>query len=101
PLHLDARAELRALQPDPHDQLDHQWAAGALPEAEGALDRKRARLDSVSDAAARSRISDAELRGAALEKAAERIYGRHVLYEPADGEDQPQSAEGHDGGVQR
>ena len=65
PLHLDARAELRALQPDPHDQLDHQRAAGALPEAEGALDRKRARLDSVSDAAARSRISDALVRGAA------------------------------------
>ena len=46
PLHLDARAVVRALQPDPHDQLDHQRAAGALPEAEGAVDRERARLDS-------------------------------------------------------
>ena len=59
PLHLHARAVVRALQPDPHDQLDHQRAAGALPEAEGAVDRKRARLDSVPDAAARPRVSDA------------------------------------------
>ena len=41
------------------------------------------------------------LRGAAAEEAAERVHGRHVLYEPADGEDQPESAEGHDGGLQR
>ena len=34
PLHLDARDLVRALQPDPHDQLDHQRAAGALPQAQ-------------------------------------------------------------------
>ena len=74
PLHLDARAELRALQPDPHDQLDHQRAARAFPEAEGALDRERARLDSLPDAAARPRIPDAVLRGADAEAAAERVH---------------------------
>ena len=56
-LHLHARAVVRALQPDPHDQLDHQRAARALPEAEGALGRERARLDPVPDAAARPRVS--------------------------------------------
>ena len=45
-LHLDARAVVRALQPDPHDQLDHQRHAGALSEAEGAVGGERARLDS-------------------------------------------------------
>jgi len=61
PLHLHACAVVRALQPDPHDQLDHQRAARALPEAQGAVDRERARLDPVSDAAARPRVSDAQL----------------------------------------
>ena len=90
-LHLHARAELRALQPDPHDELDHQRAARALPEAEGAVGRERARLDPVPDAAARPRVSDAHLRGAAAEAAAERVHARHVLHQPAAGEDQPRS----------
>ena len=82
---------LRALQPDPHDELDHQRAARALSETEGAVGRERARLDSVPDAATRSRISDAVLRGADAEEATERVHARHVLYQPADGEDQPRS----------
>ena len=42
-LHLHARAVVRALQPDPHDQLDHQRAAGALPQAQAGLGREWAR----------------------------------------------------------
>ena len=41
------------LQPHAHDQLDHQRPAGAVPEAQSDLDRKRARLGAVPDAAAR------------------------------------------------
>ena len=36
PLHLHALALVRALQPDPHDQLDHQRAAGAVSEDQAA-----------------------------------------------------------------
>ena len=49
-LHFHARAVLRALQPDPHDELDHQWAARALSEIEAVVGGERASLDSVPDA---------------------------------------------------
>ena len=54
PLRLGARARLPVLQHPAHDQLGHQRARRALPEAAGDLDRGRARLGAVPDAAARS-----------------------------------------------
>ena len=61
PLHRRARARLHLVQHAAHDELDHQRHAGALPEAEDALDRERPRVDSVPDAAARQRIHDAHV----------------------------------------
>ena len=54
PLHRHARAVVRALQHGPHDQLGAQRPARAFPQAQGDLDRERARLDPVRHAAARS-----------------------------------------------
>ena len=61
PLHRRARAGLHLVQHAAHDQLGHQRHAGALPEAEDGLDRERARLDSVPDAAPRQRVHDAHV----------------------------------------
>ena len=64
-----------------------------FPEAQGDLDRERARLAAVPDAAPRQRIHDAQLRGAAPEAEAERLYARDVLHDAADGDGrQPQGA---------
>ena len=40
------------------------------------------------------------VRGADAEEAAERVHARHVLHQPADGEDQPEAAAGDDGSLQ-
>jgi hypothetical protein len=53
PLHLHARALIRALQSHSHDQLGHQCAARALPEAQDRVGRERRRLGSVPHAAPR------------------------------------------------
>ena len=87
PVHLGARHRLRVLQHGAPHQLDDQRAAGALPQAEGAVDRKRARLGAVHDAAARQRIHDALVGGAGAEEAAERLHARDVLLLAADGND--------------
>ena len=65
PLHLGACARLHVVQHDPHDQLGHQRPAGALPEAQGDVDRERADLGRLADAAARSLLHDAHLGRAA------------------------------------
>ena len=83
--HLHARHLVRLLQHHPHDELDHERPAGALPEAQGDVDRKRAGLDTVPDAAARLRIHDALVGSAAAQAQAERIHAGDVLFEPAAG----------------
>ena len=65
---------VRHLQYDALDELDRERPAGALSEAESDLDRKRACVGAVHDAAARSRVPDAAVRRAAAEAAAERIH---------------------------
>ncbi len=52
-LHIHACVELRALQPDPYDELGHQCAAGAFPEVEDSVGGKRPRLDSFPHATPR------------------------------------------------
>ena len=79
PLHRRACAGLHLVQHAAHDQLDHQRHAGALPQAEDALDRERARLDSVPDAAARQRIHDAHV-GRGLLKRKPSEYMREMFY---------------------
>ncbi len=70
--------------------------AGAVPKAQGAVDRERPRLAAVPDAAARQRIHDAQLRGAAAQGEAERLHAPDVLHHPADGDGgQPQGARAH------
>ena len=64
-LPVDARPVVRAFQPGASHQLAGQRAARAVPAAEGDLDRERARLGAVPHAAARFRIHDAVVRGAA------------------------------------
>ena len=83
PLHRHARAVVRALQHGPHDQLGAQRPARALPQAQGDLDRERARLGSVRDAAARFRIHDAHVGMPAAQAQAERVHAGDVLHEPA------------------
>ena len=52
----------------------------AVPRSQGHLDRKRARMGAVSDAAPRQRVHDAQLRGAVAQAPAERLHARHVLH---------------------
>ena len=65
-----------------------------FPEAQGVLDRERARLGAVPHAAARFRIHDALVGGAAAEAAAERVHRRHVFHQPAAGTLQPEAHRG-------
>ncbi len=58
----------------------------ALPEAAGDLDRVRARLGAVPDAAARPRIHAALVGMPDAEEEAERVHARHVLFDAADGD---------------
>ena len=77
----------------PPDQLALQRPAGTLPQAEGVLDRKRARMDSVPDAAPRQRVHDAQLGGAVAEAETVRLHARDVLFNSADGDGaQPRGA---------
>ncbi len=62
PLRLGARARISFLQHPAHDQLGHQRARRALSQTAGDLDRGRARLGAVPDAAARSRVHAAHVR---------------------------------------
>ena len=66
------------------------WVINGLPERfpklKVDLDRERARVGAVPDAAARPRVPDAHVRGAAAEAAAERLHARDVLHHAADGE---------------
>jgi hypothetical protein len=67
-------------------QLDHQRPARTVPQASRDLDRIRARLGAVDNAAARQRLQDALVRGAGAQEAAERIHEGHVLLVAADGD---------------
>ncbi len=58
-VHVDARDLVRAVQHGAPHQLDRARPAGALPQAQDHLDRVRARLASVHDAAARQQLHDA------------------------------------------
>ena len=58
----------------------------ALPQAQGGVDRERARLGPVRHAAARQRVHDAHVRGAGAQAQAERLHARHVLHDAADGD---------------
>ncbi len=61
PLHLGACARLHVVQHGPHDQLGRQRPARALPQAQGDVDRERAHLGVLPDAAARPLLHDAHL----------------------------------------
>ena len=60
--------------------------AGTLPQAQSAVDRERARLGAVHDAAARQRVHDALLGSAGAEAVAERLYARDVFLDATDGD---------------
>ena len=62
------------------DQLADERHAGALPEAQDDLDRERARLGAVPDAAARQRIHDAHVGGAAAQAASRAITCARCIY---------------------
>src|SRR5262249_53593372 len=81
-IYLHALDFVRLLQSHSSHQLDHEWPARALSQARRAVDRKRTCLGAVPDAAARFRIHDALVGGAAVEAAPERIHCRNVFYEP-------------------
>ena len=57
-----------------------------FPQTTGGMDGNRARLDSVPDAAARSRIHAAAVGMSAPEKEAVGLHARHVLLVAADGD---------------
>ncbi len=76
-------------------QLGHQRHGRALPQAAGDLDRVRARLGAVPDAAARPRIHDAPVGGAAPQEEAVGLHARHVLFLAADGDPGPPGAGMH------
>ena len=78
PVRVGALAVVRDLQHDPPDELDHERAERAVPEAEGDLDRERAGVAAVHDAAARSRVPDAPVGRAAAQEAAERVHAGDV-----------------------
>src|SRR5581483_2426384 len=80
PLRVDSCDLVRPLQHRPYDQLADERHAGALPAPEADLGRERARVGSVSDAAARPRVSDANIRSAAPEASPERVQARDVLH---------------------
>ena len=84
-VHLRPCARLRLVQHGAHDELGAQRAAGALPQAQGDLDRERARLAAVHDPAARQRVHDALVGVPGPEEAAGRVHHRHVLHVAADG----------------
>src|SRR5262249_16774162 len=94
PVSFGACDVIRHLQHDPYDELDHQRLAGAISEAESDLDRERAGLGAVHDAAAGSRIPDAAIGRAAAEAAAERIHRGDVFYVAAAGGDHSAHAGG-------
>ena len=74
PLPRHACAGLRLVQHGAHDQLDPQRAARAFPQAQGDLDRERARLGALPDAAPRRPVPDASLRGSAAQADAQRVH---------------------------
>ena len=73
----------------PHYNMIHltNWVINGLPERFPRLKvvwiEGGDRLDSVPDAAARPRVHDARLRGAAAQAAAERLHARDVLHDAA------------------
>ena len=76
------------------------WVVNGMPERfprlKTDLDRERARLDPVPDAAARQRIHDAHVGLRAAQEEAERLYARHVFHLAADGDGgQPRGAAAH------
>jgi hypothetical protein len=84
---------LHLVQHAAHDQLGHQRHAGAFSEAEDGVDRKRAGVDSVPDAAARQRVHDAHLGLRFAQAQAKRLHARNVFHLAADGNGrQPQGA---------
>ncbi len=84
-VHLGPCAGLRLVQHGAHDQLGAERAARALPQAQGDLDRERARVAAVHDPAARQRVPDALVGVPGPEEAAGRVHHRHVLHVAADG----------------
>src|SRR5262249_39318600 len=66
-----------------------------LPQAAGDLDRGRARMGPIPDAAPRPRIHAAQLRISAVEEETERLHARHVLRLAADGGRQSARARVH------
>src|SRR5262249_30532827 len=67
-------------------QLGDQRPARALPQAQGDVDRERAHLGLLPDAAARPLLHDAHVRLSLAQAQAQRIYARDVLLLAADGE---------------
>ena len=76
-------------------QLGDERPARALPRSARGVDRERARLGAVADAAPRPHLHDAHLGGAALEAQAERLHGRDVLHLAAARDRQPEGAGAH------
>ena len=69
---------------------------GTLPRPEVDLDRERARLGAVPDAAARQRIHDAFVGNAVAQAQAFRLHARDVLHLAADGDDRQSHHAGRD-----
>jgi predicted TIM-barrel fold metal-dependent hydrolase len=86
PLPLRARARLHLVQHPAMHQLGDQRHGRALPQTAGDMDRIRCGLGAVPDAAARSRIHAAPVRGATPEEETVRLHARHVLLVAADGD---------------
>ena len=84
-VHLGPCAGLRLVQHGAPDQLGAERAARALPQAQGDLDRKRARLAAIHDPATRQRVPDALVGVPGPEEAPRRVHHRHVLHVAADG----------------
>src|SRR5262249_1604643 len=85
-VYLGARARLHVVQHGPHDQLGDQRPARAFSQAQGNVDRERAHLGLLPDAAARPLLHDAHVRLSVAQAQAQRIYARDVLLIAAHGE---------------
>ena len=80
PLHLGACARLRVAQHRAPHQLGDQRHPERFPKLKVRVDRERARVAAVHDAAARQRIHDAHRRCAGAQEAAERIHRASMYY---------------------
>ena len=92
PFHFHARNLVRAVQSGAPDQLGDQRTARTVSETAHIVDRERPGLACFRDAAARQRIPDALVGGAAAEETAERVHLGNVFHDAANGAHQHEAA---------